>query len=97
MDTRSPRADEGPLQGQAEDSILPGDRASRRDGSPHLLARVRDQGRQASRGAVATVRMRDGAHAIGCRLIIEQHTAATVDLQIDKPRSQESPGRNTRL
>src|SRR5262245_38559225 len=97
MDTRTPRADEGALEVQAKDPILAGDRARCRDGRSRTLARIADQRRQAPRGAVATVRAGNGAHAVGCRLIIEQHTAAAVDLQIDETGSQERTGRNARL
>jgi hypothetical protein len=38
----------------------------------------------------------NGAHAVGCRLIIEKNATAAIDLQIYEARSQESPGRETR-
>ena len=65
--------------------------------APHLLAGIGDQGWQARRGAKATVRPGNGAHAVGRRLIVEENAAAAVDLQIDEAGSQESAGRETRL
>ena len=82
---------------QAENAVPAGDRASRRDGGPHLLARIGDQGRQARRRAEATVRPGNGAHAVGGRLIVEENAAAAIDLQIDEARGQESAGRKARL
>ena len=97
VDPRTPRTDERPFQMQAEDAIPTADRASRRDGRPHLLAGVGDQGRQARRGAKAAVRPGDGAHALGRRLIVEENAASAVDLQIDEARGQEGAGRQARL
>jgi hypothetical protein len=82
MDTRTPRADEGAFQVQAEDAVLASDRASRHDCGPHLLASVGDQGWEARRGAIATVRPRNGAHAVGRWLIVEKDAAAPITLHI---------------
>ena len=97
MDTRTPRADEGAFQVQAEDPVPAADRASRRDGGPHLLARIGDQGWEAGRGAIATVRPGNGAHAVGRRLIVEENAAAAIDLQIYEAGGQEGAGREARL
>ena len=97
VDARTLRADEGAFQMQAENPVPAGGRARRRDGGPHLLARVGDQGRQARRRAEAAVRPGDGAHAVGCRLIVEQNAAAAIDLQIDEAGGEEDAGREARL
>ena len=97
VNARTPRTDERPFQVQTEDAVAAADRASRRDGGPHLLARIGDQGRQARRRAKATVRPGNGAHAVGRRLIVEENAAAAVDLQIDEARGQEGAGRQPRL
>jgi len=73
------------------------DRASRRNGAPHLLASIGDQGWKTRRGTIATVRPGNGEHAVGRRLIIEQNAAAAVDLQIDEAGGQEDAARETRL
>ena len=97
VNTRTPRTDEGPFQVQAENAIPAADRASRRDGGPHLLASIGDQGWEARRRAKATVRPGNGAHAVGRRLIVEENAATAIDLQIDEAWSQEGAGRKARL
>ncbi len=97
MNTRTPRTDERPFQVQAEDPIPAADGASRRDGGPHLLAGIGDQGWKARRRAKATVRPGNGAHAVRRRLIVEENAAAAIDLQIDEARGQEGAGREARL
>ena len=97
VDARTLRTDERPFQVQAENPVAAADGASRRDGGPHLLARIGDQGRQARRRAKAAVRAGNGAHAVGGRLIVEQNAAAAIDLQIDEARGQEGAGRKPRL
>src|SRR5690349_425210 len=91
------RTDEGPFQMQTEDAVPAGDRPGCCNGGSHLLTGVADQGGQTPRGAVATVRPGDGAHAVGGRLIVQKDTTATVDLQIDEAGSKESSGGQTRL
>ena len=92
MDTRTPRADEGAFQVQAENPVPAADRASRRDGGPHLLARIGDQCWEAGRGAKATVRPGNGAHAVGCRLIVKEYATAAIDLEIYEAGGQEGAG-----
>ena len=97
MDARTPRTDERTFQVQAEYTVPPTDRATCRNGRLHLLAGVGDQGRQTRRGAETAVCSGNRTHAFRRRLIVEKHSAAAVDLQIDKARSKEIACRETPL
>jgi hypothetical protein len=97
MDARTPRTDERTFQMQAQNPIVTGDRAGRRDCGPHLRRRVGDQGWQAAGRPKATVRLGDGAHAVGGRLIVQQDAATAIDLQVDKAGGQKGAAGNTHL
>src|SRR6185437_16617298 len=53
---------------------------------------IAEQGGQETGGAEASVCGTDGANAFDVRLIIEQDTAASVDLAIDEPGQQDPAG-----
>jgi hypothetical protein len=97
VDPRTLRTDEGALQVQAEDSVPACDRAGCRDGASDLPAGIGNQRWQAGRSAIAAVRPRNDAHAVGRRLIVEKNAAAAVDLKIDEAGRQEDAGRETHL
>jgi hypothetical protein len=97
VDSRTPWTDERTFEVQAKDPVLTANRTSRRDGGPHLLASIGDQRWKARRGAVATVRAGDGAHAVDRGLVIEENAASTIDLQIDEAGGQEGAGWKARL
>jgi hypothetical protein len=90
------RADEGPLQMQAENAVLPTRGGSRFDSAPHLGAGIGNQGRKARGRAELTVRSSDGAHRLRMGLIVEENTATAVDLQVDEPGRQKHTGRQSR-
>jgi len=97
VDTRTSRTDERAFEVQAEDSIMAGDRASRRDCGSHSCGCIGNEGWQAAGRAKATVRPGYGAHAVGGRLIVQEDAATPVDLQIDEAGSQERARRKTCL
>ena len=67
------------------------------DTQHQLLARITDQCGQAACGAVATMRSCNGAHAVGCRLIIKQNAIPAIDLKINESRRDKSLRRQLRL
>ena len=97
MDPRTLRTEEGPFEMQTEDPFPATNQPSRLNGAPHLFASIGDEGWKTRRGAIATVCSRNGAHAVGRRLIIKENAAAAIDLQIYEAGGEEGAGREARL
>jgi hypothetical protein len=61
-------------------------------GLPDDIQFIADQGRQHAGGAERAVRFCYGANAFDGRSVVEQHTAAAIDLRIDEARHKVGAG-----
>ena len=88
------RATDRAPRGEARARPAPGRRGCRRrPGQSHLFRAVGDQRRQQAGRSEFSVRRRDRAKPVDRRLIVEQHVAAAVHLQVDEAGSQPCPRR----
>jgi hypothetical protein len=89
MHARLLRRQERPFQVNADRA---GDRADRLfrsvERGPHFLRAVGNQRRKQRRRSETAMRRGNGADPLHRRLVVEQHAAAAVDLQVDKARRE---------
>ena len=62
----------------------------------HLLVRIGDQRRQERGRAELAVRRNDRRDRFGRRVVVEQHVAAAIDLNVDEARSEPHAVRQRR-
>ena len=65
-------------------------RAGGGNGLAHVLARIGDEGRHEAGGAIGPVRPADRRDAFRRALVVEEHAAAAIDLDIDEARRQQT-------
>jgi hypothetical protein len=86
------RADEGPLQVNAEHAGNAGCQrlAHGLHGLDHGFTGIRDEGRQEARGAVGPVRLSDGPDAVDGANVVVENAAAAIDLNVDEAGSEQT-------